>query len=124
MIIDRFWLDRKEFCDGRCNDCAIPENRQLTVVLNALRDIFGKGVYEVVQHYCPNMTCCADCRIDDFCHDEECELANEANRCRDVMRGRISKNRRKPDLVEWDPETGKVTEIDEDRRVCNEPNED
>lgn len=76
-----FWHQRQEFCDGDCNNCEATENRQLTVVLNALHEVFGDDVYHIVQHYCPNMTCCADCRIDDFCHDDSCELLEDARRC-------------------------------------------
>ena len=43
--------------------------------------MYGSSVYRVVQHYCPNMTVCADCRIDDFCHfSEGCALLDEAQR--------------------------------------------
>lgn len=68
----------KYFCNEDCNNCDIPNNRQLTVVLNALYERFGDEVYSIVQSLCPNMTCCPDCRIDDFCHDEDCELLAEA----------------------------------------------
>lgn len=63
-----------KFCDGDCNGCEAIRNRQLTVILNALYKLFGDTVYKVVQKFCPNMTCCADCGIDDFCHDDDCEL--------------------------------------------------
>ena len=71
---------KKYFCDEDCNNCEIPNNRQLTVVLNALYERFGEDVYGIVQSLCPNMTCCADCRFDDFCHDEDCELLAEAEK--------------------------------------------
>ena len=108
MKINKFWLQRKEFCDGDCNNCEAIRNRQVTVVLNALRRRFGPGVYEIVQHYCPNLTCCADCCIDDFCHDEGCELEEDAKKCAMVMKGKLEK-----DVVEWDPKTGKTTPITE-----------
>ena len=109
MKINKFWLDRKEFCDGDCNNCGVHLNRQLTVILNALRKAYGPGVYDIVQHYCPNLTCCADCHIDDFCHDSDCELEMEARRCAVAVKG---KNNDK-DMVEWDPKTGKTTPITE-----------
>ena len=68
---------RKGLCDRKCNDCPIinhENSRMLTHVLNALFDKFGEGVYEIVQEHCPNMTCCFDCRIDDFCHSDGCKL--------------------------------------------------
>ena len=70
-------------CNEDCNNCNVLRGqgfRQLTVILNALYEVFGAEVYEVVQHYCPNFTVCADCRIDDFCHMEGCELLAEAQR--------------------------------------------
>jgi len=46
----------------------------LTKILNELYDKFGDRVYDIVQDSCPNFTVCYDCRIDDFCHIEGCEL--------------------------------------------------
>ncbi len=74
---------RKVFCDEDCNHCPVighPNYKVVTVILNALYGMYGASVYKVVQHYCPNMTCCADCHIDDFCHFEGCELLKEADR--------------------------------------------
>lgn len=34
--------------------------------------------YHIIQSQCPNLTCCADCHIDDFCHYEGCEILKEA----------------------------------------------
>ena len=72
------------FCDENCNECPVvghPNYRMVTVILNALYEMYGSSVYRVVQHYCPNMTVCADCRIDDFCHfSEGCALLDEAQR--------------------------------------------
>ena len=48
----------------------------LTIILNRLLDQYGDGVYQIVQDACPNLTCCFDCRIDDFCHVEGCELVD------------------------------------------------
>lgn len=79
------------FCDEDCNNCPVilhHNSRQLTVVLNALQNLYGDTVYRTVQHYCPNMTVCFDCRIDDFCHCEECELADEAEKYAEENDGR------------------------------------
>jgi len=77
----------KYFCNEDCNNCDIPNNRQLTVVLNALYERFGDEVYSIVQSLCPNMTVCADCRIDDFCHVEDCELLAEAEELIEKTKG-------------------------------------
>lgn len=53
----------------------IHENsRMVTKVLNELQEKFGDGVYKIVETNCPNLTVCYDCRIDDFCHVEDCEI--------------------------------------------------
>lgn len=65
-------------CNEDCNHCPIvahPNSRMVTRVLNELLEEFGNGVYVIVQRNCPNLTVCFDCRIDDFCHIEGCELA-------------------------------------------------
>lgn len=67
-------------CDKNCNDCPIvgrPNSRMVTHILNALMDKLGNDVYKIVQEHCPNLTCCYDCHIDDFCHFEGCELIDE-----------------------------------------------
>jgi hypothetical protein len=46
----------------------------LTKILNELYNEFGDKVYYIVEKNCPNFTVCYDCRIDDFCHIEGCEL--------------------------------------------------
>ena len=48
--------------------------KQVNFVLEKLYKRFGNEVYEIVQNACPNMTVCYDCRIDDFCHCESCEI--------------------------------------------------
>jgi hypothetical protein len=54
-----------------------PNSRLLTAVLNKALDKFGNDFYQIVQNACPNLTCCFDCHIDDFCHVEGCELVSE-----------------------------------------------
>lgn len=72
---------RKRFCNEDCNNCDIPHNRQFSLLVNVMVDAFGEDeVYPIVQTLCPNMTCCADCHIDDFCHVRGCEIYKEARR--------------------------------------------
>ena len=66
-----------KLCDENCNECPIvghPNSRLLTRVFNELYSRFGEEAYLIVQNACPNMTVCFDCRIDDFCHVEGCEI--------------------------------------------------
>jgi hypothetical protein len=66
-------------CDRNCNECPIinhPNARMITAIFNRLinkYDLFDE-VYDVVQNLCPNLTVCYDCRIDDFCHSQGCNL--------------------------------------------------
>ena len=73
-------MDRTKLCDEDCNNCklVLTENsRMLTRIFNELFDKLGNDVYVIVQSYCPNLTCCYDCNIDDFCHLEGCKIINK-----------------------------------------------
>ncbi len=73
-------MQRTDLCDGDCNRCPIighENSRMLTLVLNELRDKYGDGVEYIVNKHCPNMTVCHTCRIDDFCHSEDCDIVGE-----------------------------------------------
>lgn len=77
-IGDKDFVVPRVFCNQDCNNCEIHVNRQFSLLINILRERFGEEVYRITQSVCPNMTCCADCRIDDFCHCEDCEIVAEA----------------------------------------------
>jgi len=67
----------QSLCDKNCNTCVIFKEdnmRMVTKILNHLRDEFGEEVTQIVNSYCPNLTCCYDCHIDDFCHMEGCKI--------------------------------------------------
>jgi hypothetical protein len=67
----------EKLCDRDCNHCPIvnhPNSRMVTRILNELVDKFGDDAYHIVQNLCPNLTVCYDCRVDDFCHFDDCEL--------------------------------------------------
>jgi len=69
-----------KLCDKNCNECPIilhPNSRMISKILNRLYDIYGNGVYSVVQDLCPNLTVCYDCGIDDFCHFEDCKIVDD-----------------------------------------------
>jgi len=72
----------KQFCDNDCNNCPIimsDNSRIVSFILNSLVEALGiDKVYPIVQAACPNLTCCADCHIDDFCHVESCEIVAAA----------------------------------------------
>lgn len=89
--------NRTGLCDDDCNRCPIvvhSNSRMLTHVLSRLYEELGNKVYEIVQKACPNFTVCYDCRQDDFCHDEDCDLVLEreifperpVNDCRHINR--------------------------------------
>lgn len=69
--------DRSYLCDEDCNHCSLmngKNNRMVTKILNELYNKFGDEVYHIVISNCPNLTCCYDCHIDDFCHMENCKI--------------------------------------------------
>lgn len=72
-----------ELCNKECNDCPIilhGNSRMVTFILNKLFNRFGGEAYHIIQEECPNLTCCHDCRIDDFCHMERCEILAEVEK--------------------------------------------
>lgn len=70
----------KFFCDEKCNECEIIRNRQLAFLLNFLVEKYGDEIISDVNKFCPNLTCCPDCRIDDFCHVIGCEIVENAEK--------------------------------------------
>ena len=67
-----------KFCDENCNKCELinsKNSRQLTHLLSYLVEIYGDDLKEVIMEKCPNLSVCADCGIDDFCHIEGCKLS-------------------------------------------------
>lgn len=70
-------MNRGRPCDGDCDHCPIirhKNSKMVTMILNQALEKFGNEFYQIVQDACPNLTCCFDCRIDDFCHVEDCEI--------------------------------------------------
>ena len=69
-----------KWCDKKCSECPLihhPNSRLLSKIFNEAYDKFGDDFYTIVQNYCPNLTCCYDCHIDDFCHLEGCEIVED-----------------------------------------------
>ena len=65
------------FCDDQCNSCPVinhGNSRLLSLIMNAMYNRFGDGVREILNTFCPDLTCCADCRGDDFSHTKGCEI--------------------------------------------------
>ena len=72
-------------CDKDCNHCAAIHNRQVSLLMNVLWLFHGETVLQIANKICPNMTCCADCRIDDMTHMEGCEIYQEAKKIVDQL---------------------------------------
>lgn len=68
----------KKLCTENCNECEVIQNRQLALMLNYLIEKYGEQMIQEVNKFCPNLTCCPGCRIDDFCHINGCEIYQEA----------------------------------------------
>lgn len=67
-------------CNGDCNNCQLlhdDNSKMLTHIFNELYDKLGNEVYKIVQEHCPNLTVCYECRVDDFCHIEGCEIIHQ-----------------------------------------------
>ena len=62
-------------CNRDCNNCEAIENPQVALLLNFLVLRFGDEVVQIVNKFCPNLTCCPDCSADDFCHNAEGRLS-------------------------------------------------
>lgn len=70
----------KKVCDSNCEECVLlgdGNQRMLTVIFNRLQDEIGDEVYSIIQEFCPNLTVCHACGVDDFCHDEGCSLVGD-----------------------------------------------
>jgi hypothetical protein len=75
-------MGNKALCNNDCNHCPIithPNSRMVSLILNAMYNKFGTEAYHIVQSHCPNLTCCFDCHIDDFCHMGNCDIINTLN---------------------------------------------
>ena len=73
-------MDRSKLCNEDCYNCPIirhTNSKILTHIFNEAYDKFGDEFYAIIQKHCPNLTVCYDCRIDDFCHIEGCNLIHE-----------------------------------------------
>lgn len=82
-----------EFCDEDCNHCKLLQDKNspmLTAIFNELFETFGNKAYQIVQKHCPNLTCCRECHIDDFCHLEGCTIMAKL----DEMNKKIKKGKR------------------------------
>ena len=99
-------------CNEDCNHCEAIRNRQVSLALHVLRGVFGEVVTGIVNDVCPNLTCCADCHIDDFCHfgDDDgnaiCEIEKEADRLARKWK-RILRRRNRASLAARGKETAR-----------------
>jgi len=76
--------DRKKYCDEKCNDCPLMREKNariLSYIFNRIINEIDAGnentVKHIIQDACPNLTCCHDCNIDDFCHFEGCQVMDD-----------------------------------------------
>lgn len=75
-------MDRQKLCDEDCNHCDVlraKNSKMVSAVLNALLDEFGPEVNRITNRFCPNLTCCSNCHIDDFCHVEGCPVVEQVD---------------------------------------------
>lgn len=85
-------FDREVLCDQNCNECDIlrsANSNMVSAILNTIyskcEDDGGPDITKIVNSFCPNLTVCPDCHVDDFCHyntdnDERCTSLKAAFR--------------------------------------------
>ena len=66
-------------CKINCGECLKqnPIRLMCYLIVVSLRKKFGKEVYQEVVKYCPNLTICPECGVDEFFHVEDCPLKKE-----------------------------------------------
>lgn len=67
-------MEKKYLCDNDCNTCEAIQNKQVALLLNVLALVYGKGIWWITNRICPNLTCCPNCHIDDFCHWKDADI--------------------------------------------------
>ena len=63
-------------CKKNCNYC-LPNNalwKMSYIILATLERKYENEIHETVNDYCPNLTVCPECRVDDFVHVEGCSI--------------------------------------------------
>ena len=69
-----------QFCHADCTNCFAPFNRQFSLLVNVLKEVYGEEVVDVVESVCPHFSVCADCNYDGMSHNNDCEILAAAER--------------------------------------------
>lgn len=77
-------MSNSKLCDSNCNECPLinhGNSKMISTILNAINFKYdcGEELINLVNHFCPNMTVCPECHIDDFYHK-----SSEAGYCTPV----------------------------------------
>lgn len=79
---EKIQCNAKEYGDD-CNRCYIKTPYLHRVAYSILFKLYlyyrvnNEFIYRTTQSICPNLTCCPECRMDDFTHVEGCKLADK-----------------------------------------------
>lgn len=68
------------FCHADCTNCFAIHNRQFSLLVNVLKEVYGEEVVDVVESVCPFFSVCADCNYDGMSHNYDCEILAAAER--------------------------------------------
>jgi len=67
-----------QFCHADCGNCFAIHNRQFSLLVNVLKEVYGEEVVDVVESVCPFFSVCADCHYDGMSHNSKCEISAAA----------------------------------------------
>jgi len=79
---EKIQCDAERYGDD-CNECYCKTPYLHRVAYSILFKLFitpkidSDLVYKYTQSICPNLTCCPECRMDDFTHVEGCKLEDK-----------------------------------------------
>lgn len=70
-------MEREEICDEICNGCRNNRSSRASYRILQLINERDESIIKEINKICPNMSCCPECRVDDFCHVEGCNYIIE-----------------------------------------------
>jgi hypothetical protein len=110
-----------------------PNSKMVSAVLNTLlmQSEDESKVYRTVNDFCPNLTVCPECRIDDFCHieaeteDDYCTPVEEALGYIEEIKEEQSKTSLIEELTQVTYEIAKLSKrVENIKRILNEAQEE
>ena len=68
-------MSKSNLCDKNCNECPLishGNSKMISAILNTINFTYDGGdeLAQLVNSFCPNLTVCPECHIDDFYHSD------------------------------------------------------